>query len=176
MVGQLSEPTPDDMKAFHRKFVTGVTIVTTTHCGQPRGLALNAFTSVTISPAMVLVCVAKSSTTHDALFAADHFAVNLLGRDQLAVAKRFATKSSDKFADLTWHTGRHGCPIVDDSCAHLEAEIRMRVRTSTHTVFFGQVLSASSSDAAPLVYLGADFFDGARLQPLDVLTVDETSG
>ena len=119
MVHQLDEPTPNAIKAFHRKFVTGVTIVTTTHGGQPRGLALNAFTSVTVSPAMVLVCVAKSSTTHDALFAADHFAVNLLSRDQLAVANRFATKSSDKFAEVNWHTGPHGCPIIDDSCAHL---------------------------------------------------------
>jgi flavin reductase (DIM6/NTAB) family NADH-FMN oxidoreductase RutF len=166
MSNQISEPTPDEIKAFHRKFVTGVTIVTTAHDGQPRGLALNAFTSVTVSPAMVLVCVAKSSTTHDALFGADHFAVNLLSRDQLAVANKFATKSSDKFNGLDWHTGQHGCPIIDDSCAHLEAEITMRVRTSTHTVFFGRVLNANSSDAAPLVYLGAEFFDGAQLQSL----------
>ncbi|ART73889.1 hypothetical protein BTO20_25730 [Mycobacterium dioxanotrophicus] len=159
-------PTTDEIKAFHRKFVTGVTIVTTGDGGEPRGLALNAFTSVTVTPAMVLVCVAKSSTTHDALFGADHFAVNLLSRDQLDVAGRFATKSPDKFTGLAWHFGEHGCPIIDDSCAHLEAEITMRVRTSTHTVFFGRVLNARSSDAAPLVYLGSAFFDGARLQPM----------
>lgn len=166
MSKQRGEPSPDEIKAFHRKFVTGVTIVTTTHAGQPRGLALNAFTSVTVSPAIVLVCVAKTSTTHDALFAADHFAVNLLGRDQLAVAQKFATKSTDKFSALDWHTGQHGCPIINDSCAHLEAEITMRVRTSTHTVFFGRVLNANSTDAAPLVYLGAGFYDGAQLQSM----------
>ncbi len=166
MSNEVTEPTADDIKAFHRKFVTGVTIVTTATDGQPRGLALNAFTSVTVSPAMVLVCVAKSSTTHDALFAADRFAVNLLSRDQLPVAQKFATKSADKFSELAWHTGQHGCPIVDGSCAHLEAEITMRVRTSTHTVFFGRVLRANSSDAAPLVYVGAEFFDGGQLQTL----------
>lgn len=164
MNNKISEPTPEQIKAFHRKFVTGVSIVTTTHDNQPRGLALNAFTSVTVSPAMVLVCVAKSSSTHDALFAADHFAVNLLSRDQLPVAQKFATKATDKFSDIEWHTGEHGCPIIADSCAHLEAEITMRVRTSTHTVFFGKVLNANSSDAAPLVYFGAEFFDGAQLQ------------
>jgi flavin reductase (DIM6/NTAB) family NADH-FMN oxidoreductase RutF len=163
---EITEPTLDEIKAFHRKFVTGVTIVTTTLDGQPHGLALNAFTSVTVSPAMVLVCVAKSSNTHDALFAADHFAVNLLSRDQLAVASKFATKSSDKFGELGWHTGQYDCPIIDDSCAHIEAEITMRVRTSTHTVFFGRVLNANSGDAAPLVYLGAEFFDGAQLRSL----------
>jgi flavin reductase (DIM6/NTAB) family NADH-FMN oxidoreductase RutF len=163
MSNQTNEPTPEEIKAFHRKFVTGVTIVTTTHGDQPRGLALNAFTSVTVSPAMVLVCVAKSSSTHDALFAADHFAVNLLSRDQLPVAQRFATKATDKFSKIDWHIGQHGSPIIDDSCAHLEAAITMRVRTSTHTVFFGRVLNANSSDAAPLVYLGSEFFDGAQL-------------
>lgn len=166
MSAAFAQPTSDEIKAFHRKFVTGVTIVTTTDGTEPRGLALNAFTSVTVSPAMVLVCVAKSSTTHDALFAADNFAVNLLSRDQLDVAQRFATKSTDKFSGLGWHRGVHGCPIIDSSCAHLEAEITMRVRTSTHTVFFGRVLNAHSSDAAPLVYLGAEFFDGADLSRL----------
>lgn len=166
MSTQVTEPSPEEIKAFHRKFVTGVTIVTTTQENQPRGLALNAFTSVTVSPAMVLVCVAKSSSTHDALFAADHFAVNLLSRDQLAVAQKFATKSTDKFTELDWRNGEHGCPIIKDSCAHLEAEITMRVRTSTHTVFFGRVLNAKSSDAAPLVYLGAGFYDGAELQSM----------
>jgi len=148
---QTSGATPEEVKAFHRKFVTGVTIVTTVHDNQTRGLALNAFTSVTISPAMILVCVAKKSSTHDALFAADRFAVNLLGRDQLDVAQRFATKSTDKSSGLAWHQGENGCPIIDDSCAHLEAEITMRVKTSTHTVIFGQVLNAASSEAAPLV-------------------------
>ena len=86
MSNGVAEPTADEIKAFHRKFVTGVTIVTTSQGHEPRGLALNAFTSVTVSPAMVLVCVAKSSTTHDALFAADHFAVNLLSGNQLDIA------------------------------------------------------------------------------------------
>jgi flavin reductase (DIM6/NTAB) family NADH-FMN oxidoreductase RutF len=166
MNGHTAEPTAEEIKAFHRKFVTGVTIVTTTDGEEPRGLALNAFTSVTVTPAMVLVCVAKSSTTHDALFAADRFAVNLLSRDQLDVAVRFATKSPDKFNGLAWHVGEHGCPIIDNSCARLEAEITMRIRTSTHTVFFGRVLTARSSDAAPLVYLGSAFFDGSQLQPV----------
>ncbi|WP_423184987.1 flavin reductase family protein [Arthrobacter sp. NyZ413] len=160
------EPAPEEIRAFHRKFVTGVTIVTASDGDQPRGLALNAFSSVTVSPAMVLVCVNKTSSTHDVLFSAKTFAVNLLSRDQLHVAKRFATKSDDKFSGLDWHMGEHGSPIIENSCAHMEAEISMRVRTSTHTVFFGRVLSAQSTDNAPLVYLASEFFDGAKLEIL----------
>ncbi len=161
-----AEPTPEQVRAFHRKFVTGVTIVTATDGERPRGLALNAFSSVTVSPATVLVCVNKTSSTHDVLFSARTFAVNLLSRDQLPIAKRFAAKSDDKFSGLGWHTGEHGNPIIDDACAHLEAEISMRVRTSTHTVFFGRVLSAHSTEAQPLIYLGSHFYDSAGLEEL----------
>jgi len=158
----------EDIRGFHRRFVTGVTIVTTTAEGEPRGLAVNAFSSVTVSPAVILVCVAKTSSTHEVLFRADRFAVNLLAHDQLSVAKIFATKRTDKFSDIAWHTGEFGNPIIDGACAHLEAEISQRIRTSTHTVFFGTVLGAHSTESAPLVYAGAQFFDGAQMTPIDV--------
>ncbi len=162
-----AEPTHDEIMGFHRKFITGVTIVTASDDdGRPRGLALNAFSSVTVSPAMVLVCVNKTSSTHDVLFSARTFAVNLLANDQVHVAKRFASKSDDKFSGLDWHSSEYGSPIIDGSCAHLEAEISMRVRTSTHTVFFGRVLTAKSTETPPLIYFGARFFDSADLPEL----------
>lgn len=161
MTGQFDQ----QVKAFHRKFATGVTIVTTVDNGRPRGLAVNAFSSVTVSPAVILVCVARSSSTHDSLFGAERFAVNLLAHDQSAVAARFATKDTDKFAGLPWQPGAHGMPILDGACAHLEADISQRVRTATHTVLFGEVLAATAGDAAPLIYTDGKFFDGAALQP-----------
>ncbi|MGE2834035.1 flavin reductase family protein [Mycobacterium sp. SMC-4] len=160
-----TEVSPEQqIKAFHRKFATGVTVVTTMDDGRPRGLAVNAFSSVTVSPATILVCVARSSSTHDVLFRATRFAVNLLAHDQIDVAARFATKSDDKFAGLAWHPGPHGMPVLAGSCAHLEAEISTRVRTSSHTVFFGDVLSAQAADSAPLIYADARFYDGSALQ------------
>ena len=160
-------PTHDEIMGFHRKFITGVTIVTASDAdGRPRGLALNAFSSVTVSPALVLVCVNKTSSTHDVLFSSQTFAVNLLANDQLHVAKRFASKSDDKFSGLGWHTSEYGSPIIDGTCAHLEAEISMRVRTSTHTVFFGRVLTAQSIETPPLIYFGARFFDSEDLTEL----------
>ena len=156
----------DLMKQVNRRFITGVTVVTAMDGETPKGLAVNAFASVTVSPAVILVCVAKTSSTHDILFRAQRFAVNLLAGDQSGVAQRFATKSADKFADILWHYGDHGMPILDGTCAHLEAEISARVRTSTHTVFFGDVLAAHSDEAAPLIYAGSQFFDGGALQPV----------
>ncbi|KWX23890.1 oxidoreductase [Mycolicibacterium wolinskyi] len=156
----------EDVKQFHRRFVTGVTVVTTMPAATPYGLALNAFASVSVSPATVLACVAKSSSTHDVLAEAQRFAVNLLAHDQLAVANRFATKAADKFDGLDWAVGEFGCPILSGTCAHLEAEVTTRVPTSTHTVFIGEVLRAVSTDRPPLVYAASRFFDGGALRPV----------
>ncbi|GAB2963411.1 flavin reductase family protein [Amycolatopsis acidiphila] len=155
----------EDVRGFHRRFVTGVTIVTTMADGVPRGLAVNAFASVTVSPAVILVCVAKTSSTHEVLFRAERFAVNLLAHDQLPVARTFAAKGADKFAGLAWHQGHHGTPVLDGTCAHLEAEIAHRIRTSTHTVFLGSVLHAHSTPLAPLLYTNSQFYDGSELVP-----------
>jgi flavin reductase (DIM6/NTAB) family NADH-FMN oxidoreductase RutF len=155
----------EEIRAFHRKFVTGITVVTTMEEGTPYGLALNAFASVSVEPATILVCVATSSSTHEVLVRAPRFAVNLLAHDQLSVAQRFATKSTDKFAELDWSTGEFGSPILAGGCAYLEAETIEKIPASTHTVFFGRVLHAASSDTAPLVYFQAGFFDGSALTP-----------
>lgn len=166
MTDSATVPPEQQIKAFHRKFATGVTVVTTMDGDRPRGLAVNAFSSVTVSPATILVCVARTSSTHDVLFGASRFAVNLLAHDQLHVAGRFATKVADKFAELDWHQGEFGMPVLDGACAYLEADISTRVRTSSHTVFFGEVLAAAASESAPLIYADAQFFDGSALQPV----------
>ena len=103
---------------FNRKFVTGVTVVTTTDAGgRPRGLAVNAYTSVSLDPPLVLVCVQKSSWTHPALFESRHLGVNILANTQRHVVERFSSKVSDKFAGLDWHAGPAGSPLLDGSAA-----------------------------------------------------------
>jgi len=154
----------DTMRAFHRQFVTGVTIVTAMDDDQPRGLAVNAFSSISLSPALILVCIAKTSSTHEPLFRAERFAVNLLAHDQANVASDFATKSPDKFSQISWRKGEHGCPVLNGSCAWLEAEVRERLRASTHTIFIGRVLAASSAETPPLVYMASRFYDGGTMQ------------
>lgn len=159
-----SGPDLDTIRAFHRQFVTGVTIVTAMDDEQPRGLAVNAFSSISLAPALVLVCIAKTSSTHEPLFRAERFAVNLLAHDQADVAAHFATKSPDKFRQVSWQKGAHGCPVLNGSCAWLEAEVRERLRASTHTIFIGRVLAASSVATPPLVYMASKFYDGGTMQ------------
>lgn len=167
-VDELSAPTAlvDRVKAVHRMFPTGVTIVTTWVDERPYGLAVNAFSSISLEPPAVLVCVAKTSVTHAHLLLGENLAVNMLSREQRHIAARFARSGGEKFRNLAWRRGTSGAPILEGVSAHLELEIDERVSAYTHTIFLGRVIDASTSDRPPLVYLSGRFYDGARLRPI----------
>jgi len=159
-------PDLDVMKRVNRQFVTGVTVVTAMDDGIPRGLAVNAFASISLDPPTVMVAVQHTSSTHDCLFRADHLAINILSTDQLDVVNRFAVKSDDKFAGLDWDAGPFGSPLVARSAAVMEVEIRERLQASTHTVFMCRVVHAEVSNRHPMVYSAGKFFDGGTLTDL----------
>lgn len=149
-----------DMEAvrqFHRRFATGVTVVTVMQEGEPRGLAVNAFASVSLEPPVVMVCVANQAATAPALHTTDHIAINMLAADQVEIARRFATSGGDKFAGLDWQTGRFGAPLLGGVTAHLEAEIERRIPAYTHTIFLALVLDAVVGDRPPMIYLDGRF-------------------
>ena len=160
------QPDLDVMKGVNRQFVTGVTVVTAMDDGTPRGLAVNAFASISLDPATVMVAVQHTSSTHDCLFRADHLAINILSTDQLDVVNRFAVKSDDKFAGLDWDAGPFGSPLIARSAAVMEVQIRERLRASTHTVFMCRVVHAEVSNRHPMVYSAGKFFDGGTLTDL----------
>jgi flavin reductase (DIM6/NTAB) family NADH-FMN oxidoreductase RutF len=161
-----TQPDLNLMKQVNRQFVSGVTVVTAMDGEKPRGLAVNAFSSVSLDPPTVMVAVQRTSSTHDCLFRATHLAINILSTEQLDVVKIFATKSDDKFAGLDWAPGPFGSPLFARSSAQMEVEIRERLQASTHTLFVCRVLHATVSDRHPMVYSGGSFFDGAALTPL----------
>jgi flavin reductase (DIM6/NTAB) family NADH-FMN oxidoreductase RutF len=154
------------MKQVNRQFVSGVTVVTAMDGEKPRGLAVNAFSSVSLDPPTVMVAVQRTSSTHDCLFRATHLAINILSTEQLDVVNIFATKSDDKFAGLDWAPGPFGSPLIARSSAQMEVEIRERLQASTHTLFVCRVLHATVSGRHPMVYSAGRFFDGAALTPL----------
>lgn len=162
----VNRPGIDVMKQVNRQFVTGVTVVTALDGQTPRGLAVNAFASISLDPPTVMVAVQHTSSTHDCLFRADHLAINILSTDQLDVVTRFATKSDDKFAGLDWVAGPFGSPLIGRSAAVMEVEIRERLQASTHTVFMCRVVHAVANERAPMVYSAGRFFDGSNLAPL----------
>lgn len=161
------EPDLQTMKTFNRQFITGVTVVTTQDQGTPKGLAVNAYASVSLEPPLVMVCVQKTSSTYPALFAATHLGINILGTQQQETVATFASKATDKFAEIAWHSGPDGSPLIDDSPASLEAEIKERFQAKTHTVFICRVRHAEVvEEADPIVYKAGRFYDSEDLTQL----------
>src|SRR5512143_3780975 len=105
---------PIDKQEFRRvlgHFAAGVTIVTTVgDDGKPYGLTATAFTSVSLEPPLVLVCVDKRSESHPHFLASGVFTVNFLTREQEEISRRFAISGGDKFVGLTTRAGATGAP------------------------------------------------------------------
>jgi flavin reductase (DIM6/NTAB) family NADH-FMN oxidoreductase RutF len=162
----ITSPDLDTMKQVNRKFVTGVTVVTAMDEETPRGLAVNAFASISLDPPTVMICVQRTSSTHDCLYTTDNLAINILSVDQLDVVNVFAGKSPDKFAQVDWVSGPYGSPLIERSSAQMEVEIRERLQASTHTVFICRVLHATASERTAMVYSSGQFYDGSALPRL----------
>lgn len=157
-------PSIDALKSFNRQFITGVTIVTTLDAdGTPRGLAANSYASVSLDPPLVLVCVQKSTLTHDPLFTSSYLGINIASTAQRDLVGVFASKTLDKFAGVDWRHGPHGSPLIEGSAASIEAEIKERFVTKTHTIFISKVTFAEAANIDALIYKGGAFFDSADL-------------
>ena len=149
----------DDFRLLLGHFASGVTVVTARDSqGRPAGLTASAFTSVSLHPPLILVCVAQDAQSYEALRGADRFAVNILDRGQQALSNRFATKSStaaEKFEGIGHKSGVLGLPILDDALAHLECTTVHAYPGGDHTIFVGQIEAGASRDgdeAEPLLY------------------------
>ena len=135
-------------------FATGVAVATTLDSeGIPRGFTANSFTSVSLDPPLVLVCVDKSASCYPAFAGTNHFGINILCEEQQQLSRAFASKSTDKFADLPWVSGITGSPIFPDSTAWLDCELHDRVEAGDHLIVIGKVRSFGHSAAKrPLGY------------------------
>jgi flavin reductase (DIM6/NTAB) family NADH-FMN oxidoreductase RutF len=135
-------------------FLTGVAVATTLdEKGNPKGFTANSFTSVSLDPPLVLVCVDKSAGCYPAFAATSHFAINILCDAQQHVSRAFASKSSDKFAGMAWVSGITGSPLFPDSAAWLDCGLHNRVEAGDHLIVIGRVLSFGHSPATrPLGY------------------------
>lgn len=155
----------DRVRGVHRSYATGVAVVTTAVDGAPFGLAVNAFSSVSLEPPLVLVCVSTTAKTHDHLYRGEHIGINFLAHDQVELASLFATSGGDKFAAIAWAPGGSGVPVLDGVSSWLEVEIEQRLAAGTHTIFVGRVIAADAPARPPLIYHDGRFFDGNRLLP-----------
>jgi 3-hydroxy-9,10-secoandrosta-1,3,5(10)-triene-9,17-dione monooxygenase reductase component len=147
---------PRTLRGVLGHFVTGVTVVTAL-VDEPIGLTANSFTSVSLDPPLVLFCVHYSSRTRSCFQRAGAFAVNMLGAEQAAISKLFATPGADRFANVRVRPGLTSSPILLDALAFLECRIVREYEGGDHLIVLGHVLDLGIlRDGEPLT-----FFRGA---------------
>lgn len=134
-------------------FVTGVTIVTAMdEVGRPRGLTVNSFTSVSLDPPLVLVCIADTAQSCDAFRRCSGFSVNVLHEEQRRYSDIFASKSPDKFERVEWSPGFTGAPRIAGSLAAFDCAVHERVQAGDHMILIGRIACFESCAGRPLVY------------------------
>jgi flavin reductase (DIM6/NTAB) family NADH-FMN oxidoreductase RutF len=125
-------------------FATGVTVVT---ClgpdGTPAGLTVNSFTSVSLDPPLLLVCLHKMAASSTQLTETPYFAVNVLQTGQQPASIRFSTRDEDRFGATPWACGEAGAPILKDSLGVFECERYAVHDGGDHHILIGQVVKAS---------------------------------
>jgi flavin reductase (DIM6/NTAB) family NADH-FMN oxidoreductase RutF len=134
-------------------FASGVTVVTTrTADGRPCGLTASAFTSVSLVPPLVLICVDKKADTYPHFAAAGFFAINVLTEAQEAISRRFATSGGEKFDGVPFRWGSVGAPILAEHLAYLECRITHAYDGGDHTIYVGEVEATGTGEGRPLLY------------------------
>jgi flavin reductase (DIM6/NTAB) family NADH-FMN oxidoreductase RutF len=135
-------------------FATGVTVVTAmTPEGTPIGLTANSFTSVSLDPPLLLVCIARSAGSVAALEAAMYFAVNVLQIGQQPASVRFAGRGQDRFAATAWERGQCGPPVLTGSLSTFECERHAIHEGGDHLILVGRVVRATFDPRRdPLLY------------------------
>lgn len=143
------------------RFATGVTIVTThDRLGRPYGVTVNAFTSVSLDPTLVLVCLDQRLSGLKIFLDSRKFGVNILKRDQREISDHFATHGTDRSRWIT-ATGKSGVPLLDRTLAFLECRLAQTFEVGDHVILVGEVLEGDVSDdsAEPLLYFQGRYRD-----------------
>ena len=149
---------PRDFRNALGTFPTGVTVVTTiSQDGAPIGLTCNSFSSVSLSPALVLWSLSLRSPNLANFLQAPNFAINILAADQRDVSQRFAQSIANKFEGVRCTQGQLGVPLITDAATQLECRNETRYYSGDHVIFIGHVLHYSYRRCAPLVFCAGQY-------------------
>jgi flavin-dependent trigonelline monooxygenase, reductase component len=143
-------------------FLTGVTVVTTLNDdGAPIGFTANSFTSVSLDPPLLLVCLAKTSRNYQLLMDAKGFAVNVLSETQKDVSNTFARPVEDRFAAVDWEKGAFGSPVFADVAAWFDCSMHERIDAGDHAILIGRIEAFGNSGKTGLGYARGGYFTPA---------------
>jgi flavin reductase (DIM6/NTAB) family NADH-FMN oxidoreductase RutF len=149
---------PRDFRNALGTFATGVTIITAVaDDGKPYGLTCNSFASVSINPPLVLWSLGMYSQGLPIFQNASHFAVNVLGVSQQALATKFAKPGVDRFAGVDWKPGLGNAPLLAGCVAWFQCRAANRYYGGDHVIFLGAVEAYAYNKQEPLLFLAGGF-------------------
>jgi flavin reductase (DIM6/NTAB) family NADH-FMN oxidoreductase RutF len=149
--------TQADFRKAMGSFATGVTVITVDSEGEVHGMTANAFTSVSLDPLLVLVCVDHRARTHTHLHARKRFGVNVLAENQRAVSEYYADPSpthqnAEQEAGARFDRTEHGTPVLHGALAYLECRLHTAQDAGDHTIFIAEVEDVVVREGDPLLY------------------------
>ncbi|MFQ3536974.1 MAG: flavin reductase family protein [Aggregatilineales bacterium] len=150
------------LRATMRQWVTGVTVVTTAFEGVRAGMTVSSFTSVSLEPPTILVCLNKNAFAHNLVKQAGIFGVSLLASEQAALSQRFAGLepglSGDRFEGVPYIIAKTGAPLLEGVVGMLDCVVSAAHDASTHTIYIGEVVYAQAfPERKPLIYYNRQY-------------------
>jgi 3-hydroxy-9,10-secoandrosta-1,3,5(10)-triene-9,17-dione monooxygenase reductase component len=158
---------PRELRNAFGRFATGVTVITTTDGeGAPVGLTANSFSSLSLTPPLVLWSIGKESSRRAAFENSEGFVIHILADDQEALSSHFASSTTDdRFASLSYGRNGRGFPLFDDACARLECRTVAIHEGGDHLILVGEVEALEQSDRPPLLFWGGRYH---HVTPTDI--------
>jgi flavin reductase (DIM6/NTAB) family NADH-FMN oxidoreductase RutF len=159
---------PSDFRKAMGCFATGVTVITVDQDGEVHGMTANAFSSVSLDPVLVLVCVDQRARTHAHLHARKRFGINILRSDQQAISEYYARSTEShqhaEEAGASFDRTAHGTPVLQGALAYLECRLHSTQQAGDHTIFIGEVEDVVVRDGEPLLFFRGQYRKISELQ------------
>lgn len=150
--------TPTHFRHACARYATGIAVVTVMDDeGVPHGMTVNSFTSVSLEPPLILICVDNRATILPHLLASDSMAINVLDETHREISVRFARPQEERFPADEWIKGELGDPLLTSALATFECAIRRAIEGGDHQIFIGEVLFTHWREGRPLLYFDSRY-------------------
>jgi flavin reductase (DIM6/NTAB) family NADH-FMN oxidoreductase RutF len=153
--------TQEQFRRAMASFATGVTVITLDDNGRVHGMTANAFTSVSLDPLLVLVCVDHNAQTHAHMRSRKRFGINVLSEDQQVISEHFADPGRDSTGaeriGASFDRTAHGTPVLHGALAYLECNLQDARDAGDHTIFIAEVEDVVVRDGKPLLFFGSQY-------------------
>ncbi|MFK7835493.1 MAG: flavin reductase family protein [Sulfitobacter sp.] len=155
----MTTPDTDALRQAFGRFMTGVTVVTARDAdGTPVGFTANSFTSVSLTPPLLLVCPGAFLSSYRVFESCTHFAISVLAEGQEDISNTFAGFKGDRFARVPHQLDMHDIPVIDGAVAQFSCKTHNRLPAGDHCILIGEVCGMAHRDAPGLGYVGGRYF------------------